>query len=369
MKINSIFFILLRAGLWEKEAELKDYNDLDFIELHQIAKEQSVIGLIAAGLEKMPDSVSPKESIFPFLQAVLNIEHKNLQMNRFVADLFVKLKSANVNVMLVKGQGIAQTYVRPLWRACGDVDLLLDADNYERAKEYLLADADKVEEENSYNKHFAMFFGPWEVELHGTLRNHLWKKLDSMIDAVQEDTFENQKVRLWENGEVKVALPAPDNDVVFVFAHILQHFFQGGIGLRQICDWCRLIWTFRASLDVALLESRLRSAGILTEWKAFAALAVNWLGMPNESMPLYSPARHWSRKAERIIAFVLETGNFGHNRDVSYYHKYSYLIRKAIAFGHHSWDSFRYFFIFPRDSARVWLRMLVNGLYVAVRRM
>ena len=41
-----------------------------------------------------------------------------------------------------------------------------------------------------------------------------------------------------KGSKVQVFLPAPDEDVVFVFSHILQHFYKEGIGLRQICVWC-----------------------------------------------------------------------------------------------------------------------------------
>ena len=64
-----------------------------------------------------------------------------------------------------------------------------------------------------------------------------------------------------------------------MFTHILQHFYKGGIGLRQICDWCRLLWMYRTELDLAKLEGRLRRAGLMTAWKAFGAFSVEYLGM------------------------------------------------------------------------------------------
>lgn len=75
-------------------------------------------------------------------------------------------------------------------------------------------------------------------------------------------------VRAWKNGDGWVMLPSANNDVVFVFTHFLKHFYKGGIGLRQICDWCRLLWTFREELDVAVLEGRLKRTGLVSEWKA-----------------------------------------------------------------------------------------------------
>ena len=78
------------------------------------------------------------------------------------------------------------------------------------------------------------------------------------------------------------------------------------------------MWTYRDSLDLELLESRIKEMGVMTEWKAFAALAVNYLGMPMDAMPLYSDKSKWKNKADRILNYIFDTGSFGHNRDTSY---------------------------------------------------
>lgn len=108
--------------------------------------------------------------------------------------------------------------------------------------------------------------------------------------------------------------------------------------------------------------------GILSEWETFAALAVDWLGMPKEAMPLYSAKKKWSQKAERVLSFVLETGNFGHNRDKSYYGKYPVVVYKAISLWRNTSDSLRHFMIFPQDAARVWFIRLKDGVVQVVRR-
>ena len=70
-------------------------------------------------------------------------------------------------------------------------------------------------------------------------------------------------------------------------------------------------------MGVKLLKRRLTKMGLMREWKAFAALSADYIGMQVEALPLYASDRKWSRKASRILSFVLETGNFGHNRDKS----------------------------------------------------
>ena len=100
----------------------------------------------------------------------------------------------------------------------------------------------------------------------------------------------------------------------------------------------------------------------MTEWRAFGAFAVEYLGMDASAVPFYSDAAKWKRKARRIRDFVLMSGNFGHNRDSSYFQKYPYLIRKCISFGRRCGDLFRHAMIFPLDSLRFFPAMVVNGM-------
>ena len=363
-KNNTIgaFFALLRAGLWEKDVCLVEYGKIDFGEIYHLAEEQSVVGLVAAGIEHVVDIKVPQEIALLFVGQTLQIEQRNSAMNSFIGQLIGKMKAADIYTLLVKGQGIAQCYERPMWRSSGDVDLLLDNNNYEKAKSLLDEIAESHRDELGGEKHIDYTVGSWVVELHGNMPSRLFARTDKLLEEIQNDTFSNKTIRIWENGNINVAIPAPDNDVMFVFTHILKHFFKGGIGLRQICDWCRLLWTYHDELDGNLLESRIQRMGLMTEWKAFAALTVGYLGMPAEEMPLFSDDFRWKAKARRITEMIIETGNFGHNRDVSYYVKYPYVIKKFISFWRHTWDSVRQFLIFPLDSTRVWGNMISEGV-------
>lgn len=361
------FFALLRAGLWEKDVRLSQYHGIDYAAIMQLAVEQSVVGLVAAGLEHVSDIKPPKEVVLEFVGQTLHIEQRNRAMNAFVSELIEILRNKDIYALLVKGQGIAQCYERPLWRSSGDIDLLLSDDNYKKASNVLLDMATSVDEEMKFNQHLAMTIEGWPVELHGKLRSGRWHGMDKMLDHVQDSVFYEGKVRSWKNGKSLVFLPNADEDVIFVFSHILQHFFKEGIGLRQICDWCRLLWTYKDSIDRHLLERRLKLMGAMTEWKAFAAFVVNYLGMPIEAMPFYSESSKWSGKAEKIMAFVLETGNFGHNRDYSYYKKYPFVIFKAISLWRHLKDFGRYFVIFPWDAMKVTWRRMCVGFSVAIK--
>ena len=285
-------------------------------------------------------------------------------MNDFVARLIENLRKADVYSVLLKGQGVAQCYEKPLWRASGDVDLLLSDSNYEKAKKILLPLAVEVDTEYKSLKHLGMTLnGKYVVELHGTLHSRLSNRIDRGVDEAQRDVFFGGNVRSWINGKTQVFLPGVDSDVIFVFTHILHHFYFEGIGLRQICDWCRLLWTYRDSLNYGLLESRIRKMGLMSDWKAFAAFAVDYLGMPIDAMPFYDS--RFKVKGERILEFVLETGNFGHNRESTASSSYmggklASTFRKLKDFGHHMR-------ILPVDSVKFFCYFAIDGIGGAMR--
>lgn len=365
-KTFSAFFTLLQVGLWGKEVRHLPFGEIDFSAVLDLAEEQSVVGLLAAGIEHVEDGRPAKKDVLQFIGSTVQLEQRNQAMNYFIGVIVEKMREADIYTLLVKGQGVAQCYERPLWRSCGDVDFLLSKENFNKALEYLTPLAQHIDREESYSRHIGMTIDPWMVELHGSLRCGLSVRMDKGINELQEDCFLKGNVRTWANGETSVFLPGVDNDILFTFTHFLKHFYKGGIGLRQICDWCRLLWTYREQIDVVLLEKRLKAMGLMTEWKAFAAMAVDYLGMPTEAMPLYSSEKKWSRKGDKICAFVMEVGNFGYNRDNSYYAKYPFLIRKLYSFGRRCGDLFRHARIFPLDSLKFFPYMMYNGIKAAL---
>jgi len=227
----------------------------------------------------------------------------------------------------------------------------------------------RKEKEYEREKHLGMTIDGWVVELHGRLYCGLSSRIERELDDIYVDTFNGGNVRTWNNNGVQVFQLGIENDVFYVFTHILQHFYKEGVGLRQICDWCRLMWTYRDKIDVQKLKSRLKRAGIMSEWKAFYNLASKYLGMPNlvNGFGIMVHDSRYDKKADRIMEFVLKAGNMGHNRDMSHFSKYPYLIRKCVSMGRRIGDLINHARIFPLDSLRFFPRIMWNGVKSAVR--
>lgn len=309
---QTVFLELVKAGLWGNgNLDIRIEGATDWQEIYRLATEQSVLGLVLAGLEHSYVK-PPQVLLLQWIGEVQMIEQRNKAMNQFVAELVEKMRAADIYAILVKGQGVAQCYEKPLWRPSGDVDLLLSEVNYKKAKELLLPLSSSNKNEERYSQHLGMSIGQWYVEIHGSLRTGLSAIVDKEVDAAQDSVFIGGNVRSWDNNGTLVFLPAPSEDVFLVFTHFIKHFYKEGMSLRQVCDWCRLLWTYRDSLNHELLESWITKSGLMGEWKAFFNLASRYLSMPDLDSRFMVHDSRFDKKAEKLMEFIL--GGYSGNK-------------------------------------------------------
>ena len=365
-----VFFLLVRAGLLGRTegAECLQQDGVDWDEVYQLAEEQRVVGLIAEGIEIIQkkrginfSKLAPHKWALRLVSKTLHLEQSNRDMNHFIAKLISRMQARDIYALLLKGQGVAQCYEKPLRRNCGDVDLLLNEENYRKATEFLKPFASAMEAENPYKKHLGMTIARWSVELHGSMRCGFSKRIDKELDKIQDDTFRTNNYTTWMNEEVPVFMLGKENNVLYVFVHLLNHFYKGGVGIRQICDWCRLLWTYRDSLDVRMLEVRLRNMGLMSEWKAFGMYAAEYLGMPVEVLPFYVNDEKWERKAKQIQQFILKIGHTEANSKMAH-GSVSFLKRKQMSATQRFGYMVNHLTIFPLDTLRFFPSIFINGL-------
>ena len=363
---KDVFLELLRAGLWENHDEFhisgfKVQESVDWDEVYRLAEEQSVTGVVLAGIEHSQVK-PPQELLLQWIGEVQILEQQNKAMNEFVAKLIEDFHKKDIYALLVKGQGVAQCYERPLWRTSGDIDLLLDDGYYEKAKALLIPLADEAQNEDIRKKHQAIIIKGFDIELHGKMPFGLSRNADKILDEVIEDVLKRGGARVWTYNNSDIYLPSADNDVILVFTHFLHHFFIEGVGLRQICDWCRLLYTYKDKLNYGLLESRIRKMGLMSEWKAFYNLASRYLGMPALESELTIHDSRFDKKADRIMELVLESGNFGHNKDLSYRTRYSGLTYKIVAAWRRLKDFASLVPVFPLDAPSFYLTYILGKI-------
>ena len=98
------FLSLTKSGLWEEKVLLSTFGEVDWQTVYRLAEEQSVVGLVAAGIEQIKDVVVPPAIALKFASSTLRLEQRNTAMNAFVAKLIEKLRNEGIYTLLVKGQ-------------------------------------------------------------------------------------------------------------------------------------------------------------------------------------------------------------------------------------------------------------------------
>lgn len=355
------FFALLRSGLWNEVPDRIPFaGGTDWEALYRLSLEQTVVPLVTDGINRLPREFFPSEPerLDPFLGDMMATAKRNRVLDAFIPKLFNAL--ADIPVVLVKGQSLAQDYLEPERRQPGDIDLLLMPASYEAAKAVLLPKATKVLEEQAEIWHQGMHFHNIEVEIHGSVSTLISKRLDRKLAVLLEEQFDGRTFPSVSIGGAGIPVPEADFNAIYIFVHFLQHYWSGGVGLRQLTDWMVFVSVHKRDIHPVILERRLHEFGLLHLWKVFTGFVQEYLGCPAEKLPL--AAKPDPKKNARIWKYIRRSGNFGKNQDRSR-KKESYLVRKF----HSLWrlvvaDRLRHFPVFPKESIRFFFGSFGYGL-------
>ena len=355
------FFALLRSGLWNEVPERAPFDGgVDWESLYRLSFAQTVGPLVTDGVNRLPKEYLPAEPehLDPFLGDMMATAQRNRVLDSFIPKVFHALRG--IPVVLVKGQSLAQDYPDPERRQPGDIDLLLPPSSYAAAKEILLPKATHVSKEDVQTLHQGMHFYSVEVELHGSISTLMSRKLDRQLAALLKEQFDGRSLPTVTIGGAEIPVPEANFNAVYIFVHFLQHYWSGGVGLRQFVDWTTFVSVHKRDIHPVILEQRLEELGLLNLWKVFTGFAQEYLGCPAEKLPLAT--RPKPRKNARIWRYVRRCGNFGKNQDRKR-KKESYLVRKI----HSLWrlviaDRLRHFPVFPKESIRFFFGAFGYGL-------
>ncbi len=355
------FFALLRSGLWNEVPDSAFFaGSVDWEALYRLASEQTVVPMVADGINLLPKRFLPKEPerMDPFLGDMVLTAQRNAKLDGFIPKLFRSMEG--IPAVLVKGQSLAVDYPEPARRQPGDIDLLVLPSSYEAAKAALLPKATKVLDEEREILHQGMYFKSVEVEVHGSISTLMSRKLDRKLAALLAEQFDGRELPTVEIAGTPVPVPEAGFNAVYIFVHFLQHYWSGGVGLRQLVDWTVFTSVHKRDIHPVLLETTLRDLGLLHLWQAFTGFAQEYLGCPAEKLPL-AKAPDADRNAG-IWMHLERSGNFGKRTDRTR-GKESWLMRKVHSF----WqkvvcDRLRHFRVFPRESLRFFLGAFGYGL-------
>lgn len=306
------FFILLRAGLWEKEPDCLSVFPLSVDEwenLFVMARKQTVTALVYQGVCLLPeDFFPPQDLLLKWVSAVDAIEKLNAGMNRCLDGLYCVFVQNGLEPVLQKGQGVASFYKNPLSRESGDIDLYFPRrGEMQKAVNIVRMHGGKVSEMSDGSYKFR--FRNTDVEIHPFLIDIANPFKRRYIEEI-ENSSGYKKICL--NGcknEIYVASPLVN--LLLLNTHILKHALGWGIGVRQLCDMAMACYSLNGSYSNNDMQYYCKKLG-LTKWtRLLNAFMADFLGLDEKCM-LFDERE---KSAVILKNIILESGNFGMDKD------------------------------------------------------
>ena len=245
------FFSFLRYSLGSKGNMSRVIAGMNWQELYSFASKQALLGLCFEGIERLgkeyPDELrlNPigRELLMTWMGKAQQIRRQNMKVNAVASKLFSMLREDGMRCCVLKGQGNALMYPNPYSRTPGDIDVWIDASR-ERIMEY----AQKKFElgDDIRLQHLETSLDGVPVELHFfpcSMNNPIYHARLQKWFRRNADLQCSNVVSL-PDGIGEIAIPTTAFNVVYQLTHLYHHFFDEGIGMRQIIDYFLVVNDF-----------------------------------------------------------------------------------------------------------------------------
>lgn len=354
------FLELLRAGLWGSTLNSDNFRSENTFwpTIYQIACEQAVPILVSDGIETLPKEFwPPKDVIYKFAIMRIKTSRMHKLLNSTLGQIVKVLESKGVYSVILKGQGVAQNYLNPESRACGDIDLYTGLGGYKKAYEII----ETMQSKKAHNEakecthHMHTSLNGVEVEIHRQASIVHGKRLDAKFQEWTRQSIDSMfgtgLLASWDNSGIRVSLPPPTFNAFFILHHAVRHMTIEGVGFRQLCDWTMVLHKYHSQIDSELLKKKLKEQHMELIWSEFGRLAVNYLGLPKEELPLAPDDIAPTDRTMKLLNHIFISGNFGrydtNGMDRS---KTSYLVFKWRSMSYQTKRLIKLFQVFPRYS-------------------
>ena len=323
------FFAFLKYCLGYKGNISRVVDSMDWQELYSFASKQALLGLCFDGIERLgkenPEELrlNPigRELLMTWMGKAQQIRRQNMKVNIVASKLYSMLRGDGLRCCILKGQGNALMYPNPYSRTPGDIDVWIDASR-ERIMEYTqkkfeLGDDIRLQ-------HLETSLDGVPVELHFfpcSMNNPIYHARLQKWFRRNADLQCSHIVGL-PDGAGDIAIPTSAFNVVYQLCHLYHHFFDEGIGMRQIIDYYYVVNNDELLVIKETLQKELKHLGL---WKFAGALMYvlhEVLGLSEEKM--IAPMD--KKRGKLLLAEILNGGNFG-----QHFTKYGHFTQQGMA--------------------------------------
>ena len=323
------FFAFLKYYLGYKVDMTRMVAGMDWQELYSFASKQAILGLCFDGIERLgkenPEELRlnpiERKLLMAWMSKAQQIHRQNMKVNIVASKLYSMLRGDGLRCCILKGQGNALMYPNPYSRTPGDIDVWIDASR-ERIMEYA---SKKFELGDDIRlQHLETSLDGVPVELHFfpcSMNNPIYHARLQKWFRRNADLQCSHIVGL-PDGAGDITIPTSVFNVVYQLCHLYHHFFDEGIGMRQIIDYYYVVNNDELLVIRDTLQRELKHLGL---WKFAGAVMFvlhEVLGLPEEKM--IAPMDE--KRGKLLLAEILNGGNFG-----QHFTKYGHFTQQGMA--------------------------------------
>ena len=313
-EMNIYVFSFLRYCIGNKGNMSDVVTGMDWRQLYSFASKQTILGLCFDGIERLGNEY-PNELrhnhikpnlLMAWMGKSQQIRRQNMKVNMVAAKLYAMLREEGLRCCILKGQGNALMYPNPYSRTSGDIDVWVNASR-EKITEYAKKHFKLMDDIRCHHLETVMDGVP--VELHffpGVMNNPIYNARLQRWFKRNADLQCSNVVSL-PNGAGDIAVPTTSFNVIYQLSHLYHHFFDEGIGMRQIIDYYYVVINDELLLIRDALQKELKHLGL---WKFAGAVMYvlhETLGLPEERM--IAPMDE--KRGSLLLSEIMDGGNFG----------------------------------------------------------
>lgn len=277
---------LLACGLEAGELTRETFAATDEATWEEVlaqAIRQGVSAIAYDALQDVPtEGRPPRKTLFRWAANTDRIERDFVHKQEVLARLAAFYKAHGIEMMVLKGYGLALRYPTPAHRPSGDIDIWL----YGRQQEAdaLVRQELHIPVRDDVHHHTVFVFQGVTVENHFDFLN-LWahrsnRELERHLRCYAEHAGAQVVV-----GTTAIDLPSADLNALFLMRHMAIHFATAEIGLRHLADWAVFLRTEGQKVDWETIRGIYRAQNMHRFADAVTALCVEWLGVERSVCP------------------------------------------------------------------------------------
>jgi len=327
MTEEKLYFDFIRCCIDVQHPIPASIEKVDWEGLFLFMKQQAIAGMGFRGIERMKGCGVdvPRNVLLKWYALSEKIKARNIHMDRCCAELTKRLDEDGFRSCILKGQGNTLFYPSAYVRSPGDIDIFVMKDErmsiQERRREVLNYVRKKFPQTRIRYQHidFPIFKGV-EVEMHfiPTAKNN--PVYNFRIQRWVEKQMPRQCANVVElpDGMGRISVPTNDFNIIYQLSHLMHHFFDEGIGLRQMMDYYYVLQQAeRGQQDLEALRGTLRHLGLYQFAGAVMYVMREVFGLEEEMLIVPVDVK----RGKTLMEEILRGGNFG---------KYSGLTRHSM---------------------------------------